>query len=134
MPRRFVDLLPVGDDHFSIACLARACHYAMGAGGFLLKSGLALLLLLCAGVLHADAPPQYQKACAICHQEGRFGAPRAHVPGDWQARLAKGADVLVQHVKDGYNAMPAGGMCGSCSDQDYRSLIEFMSTQKKDKP
>lgn len=100
----------------------------------LLCKSLLILLCSCIGMAFAGAPPQYQKACALCHQEGRFGAPRTGVAGDWKARLAEGKELLVQHVKQGYNAMPAGGMCGSCSDQDYRALIEFMSTPKKDKP
>lgn len=99
----------------------------------MLKSLLGLLLLW-SGCAVAAAPAHYQKACALCHQDGRFGAPRAHQPGDWTPRLGQGMELLVQHVKNGYNAMPAGGMCGSCSDQDYRNLIEFMSTLKKDKP
>jgi cytochrome c5 len=80
-----------------------------------------------------SVPPQYQTACVFCHQSGRFGAPRTGVPGDWSARLKEGMSTLVKHVKEGYNAMPAGGLCGDCSDQDYRALIRYMSTQKKDK-
>lgn len=97
--------------------------------------GLLPVLLLgwSAAATALVAPPQYQHACALCHASGRYGAPRAGVSKDWAPRLKEGMPVLLQHVKQGYNAMPPGGMCANCSDQDYRRLIEFMSHSKKDK-
>ena len=55
------------------------------------------------------------------------GAPKTGDQAAWKPRLDKGMDTLVKHVKEGYNAMPPGGMCGDCSDEEYRALIEYMS-------
>jgi hypothetical protein len=42
-------------------------------------------------------------------------------------RLAVGIDTLVATVKTGKNAMPPGGMCTDCTDDDYKNAIEYMS-------
>jgi cytochrome c5 len=38
-----------------------------------------------------------------------------------------GIDTLVATVKTGKNAMPPGGMCTDCTDDDYKNAIEYMS-------
>ena len=70
---------------------------------------------------------KYNTSCAVCHVAGVAGAP---VTGDaeaWAPRLDKGMNTLVASVKNGLNAMPPGGMCHTCSDDDLRALIEHMS-------
>jgi cytochrome c5 len=42
--------------------------------------------------------------------------------------MAKGMDALVASVRKGLGAMPPGGLCNSCSDEDYAALITYMST------
>jgi cytochrome c5 len=69
----------------------------------------------------------YTKACTVCHSMGVAGAPKAHDAAAWEPRLAKGVDALVTSVKSGLNAMPPGGMCTDCTDEDYKKAIEFMS-------
>jgi cytochrome c5 len=41
--------------------------------------------------------------------------------------MAKGMEVLVASVRNGLNAMPPGGLCNSCSDEDYAALITYMA-------
>ncbi len=68
----------------------------------------------------------YNKACKQCHASGIAGAP---VIGDtqWILRLKrKGLEGLVKSVKNGLNAMPAGGMCSQCSESDYKKAIKYM--------
>ena len=69
----------------------------------------------------------FDKACNVCHSMGVAGAPRAHDAAAWQPRLELGMDTLVATVKTGKNAMPPGGMCTDCTDQDYVNAIKFMS-------
>jgi cytochrome c5 len=42
--------------------------------------------------------------------------------------MEKGMDALVASVRNGLGAMPPGGLCNSCSDEDYAALITYMST------
>ncbi len=37
---------------------------------------------------------------------------------------------LVATVKTGKGAMPPGGMCIDCTDEDYKKVIEYMSKQE----
>jgi len=80
----------------------------------------------------AGAPPQYASSCAACHMAGAAGAPRSGDVEAWAARLkAKGMDGLVASVRNGLNAMPPGGLCNSCSDEDHVALISFMAAAQK---
>ncbi|QIR13222.1 c-type cytochrome [Shewanella aestuarii] len=84
-------------------------------------------LTLSANVFAQEGEAVYNKACQVCHSMGVAGAPKSHDVAAWEPRLAKGMDALVTSVKSGLNAMPPGGMCTDCSDEDYKNAIEFMS-------
>jgi cytochrome c5 len=84
-------------------------------------------LTLSANVFAQEGEAVYNKACQVCHSMGVAGAPKSHDVAAWEPRLAKGVDALVNSVKTGLNAMPPGGMCTDCSDEDYENAIEFMS-------
>ena len=70
---------------------------------------------------------KYNKSCTVCHASGAANAPKTGDAAVWAPRMAKGIDVLVQSVKTGLNAMPPKGMCFDCTDDDYKSLIEYMA-------
>jgi cytochrome c5 len=92
----------------------------------------AVVALVAFNVSAAEKPvvDRYNKVCVICHGSGAAGAPKFGVAQDWAPRLAKGPDKLLASVKNGLNAMPPKGMCGDCSDADYKALIQYMSTGK----
>nr|WP_326544573.1 c-type cytochrome [Luminiphilus syltensis] len=71
---------------------------------------------------------KYSASCAACHAVGVAGAPKTGDAAAWAPRLEKGMDALVLSVKNGLNAMPPGGLCADCSDEDYKALITYMST------
>jgi len=76
----------------------------------------------------AEAPPQYASSCGACHMAGVAGAPKSGDTAAWTARLkVKGMDGLVASVRNGLNAMPPGGLCNSCSDEDHVALISYMA-------
>ena len=76
----------------------------------------------------SEAPPQYASSCGACHMAGAAGAPKSGDTEAWAARLnAKGMDGLVASVRNGLNAMPPGGLCNSCSDEDHVALISYMA-------
>lgn len=92
----------------------------------------------------------YEQHCAVCHLSGVAQAPKVHNVKAWQARWkkaeakVKSADpslsgdklkeatmnALIAIVKKGLNAMPPGGMCPKCSDEEYKHAIEFMMKAK----
>lgn len=75
----------------------------------------------------APVEETYRKTCAICHTTGVAGAPKAGDKAAWEPRLAKGLDALAQSTRKGMGGMPPGGMCPSCTDEDYKALIEYMT-------
>ncbi|RUO34114.1 c-type cytochrome [Aliidiomarina soli] len=68
----------------------------------------------------------YNQACAACHAGGVLGAPKKGDAGDWEERIAKGMDVLLDHSINGFNAMPPRGGCGACSDDEIEAAVEHM--------
>ena len=72
----------------------------------------------------------FDRSCKNCHGLGNSGAPLVGRISAWAPRIAaRGADGLLASVKKGRNAMPPGGLCPDCSDDDYRRIIAFMSTE-----
>ncbi len=84
--------------------------------------------LVTATVQAAEQPPQYAASCGACHAYAVAGAPKTGDAAQWEPRLAKGMEALVSSVRNGLGVMPAGGMCTTCSDDDYKALITYMST------
>ena len=76
----------------------------------------------------AEQPPQYAASCGACKAYAAADAPKTGDATQWEPRLAKGMEALVSSVKNGLGVMPAGGMCTTCSDDDYKALITYMST------
>jgi len=90
-------------------------------------------VVLSANVQAFDAEAKFNMACAACHSPqtaAMLGAPAAHKADDWAPRLEKGMDTLVNHVTNGFNAMPPRGLCMDCTAEQYKALITFMSTPK----
>lgn len=77
-----------------------------------------------------DVEAKYKQTCFACHGTGAAGSPKVHDTAAWEPRLAQGIDTLLSHVKSGKNAMPPGGLCTDCSDDDYKALIKFMSSKQ----
>jgi cytochrome c5 len=66
-------------------------------------------------------------SCVLCHVDGNAGAP---VIGDreaWEPRQRQGLQVLLQHTVEGLNDMPPLGYCMACEQEDFLSLIQFMT-------
>jgi cytochrome c5 len=85
---------------------------------------------LCLNVANAGTPELYNQACATCHSAGVLGAPKAGDKALWAARMkAEGMPTMLKHVKEGYKNMPARGLCNTCTDADFKNLIEYMVTK-----
>ncbi len=88
---------------------------------------LAAGLIVSAGAQADAIQDKYNKSCAACHGTGVLGAPKKGDKAAWAPRLKQGDAVLLGHVKSGFKAMPAKGLCADCSDADYKALIKQMS-------
>ncbi len=89
-----------------------------------------------AAALHPADPALarlYAQSCKACHANPASGAPLVHDHEAWEPRWDKGLDVLTQHAVEGFQAMPAGGQCATCTARDYRALIRFMADHEKDR-
>ena len=69
----------------------------------------------------------YAKTCGICHDAGVANAPKFGDAEQWASRIIKGKDRLYMSTIIGMPpAMPARGMCFSCSDDDLKALVDYM--------
>jgi cytochrome c5 len=68
----------------------------------------------------------YNGACAACHNSGAAGAPKFADASGWDGRVDKGMETLVKHVVEGYNAMPAMGLCADCSEEEIGNAVSFI--------
>lgn len=96
----------------------------------LIGSGAALLLssAIMTSANAADIAATYDNSCAACHDSGALNAIKKGDSAKWQQLIKqKSMPTLINSVKSGMTQMPAGGLCNSCSDDDYRKLIEYMS-------
>mgnify|MGYP001136497462 CR=1 FL=1 len=76
-----------------------------------------------------DIESTYQMSCFACHGTGAAGAPLLGDADAWTERMAKGMDAVMVNVMNGINAMPAKGLCMTCSEDDLLSLVNYMSSQ-----
>lgn len=89
--------------------------------------------LLCAAPLNAaegdafDAEKTYQATCFACHGTGAAHSPEVGDQIEWEIRMEKGMDTLVQNTIAGLNGiMPPRGLCATCSDEQLKAIVEFM--------
>ena len=75
-----------------------------------------------------NAEQKYMASCFACHSTGAAGAPKvgAGMAVEWEPRLEKGLDTIVQNAINGVNTMPAKGLCFDCTDDDIRAIVEYM--------
>lgn len=75
-----------------------------------------------------DVEASYRSTCFACHASGAVGAPKTGDKEAWASRIEeKGMDTLVNNAKNGVGAMPPGGLCQNCTDEQFKALIEYMA-------
>jgi len=99
---------------------------------------LLSLLLLTPGLLFSgessgaeseqfDAAQKYQSTCYACHGTGAAHAPEMGDIIEWEIRLEKGLETVVQNTINGLNGiMPPRGLCTDCSDENLKAVVEYM--------
>ena len=78
-----------------------------------------------------DAAQIYSSGCAACHDAGVAGAPVLGNADAWAPRAEKGKETLYSHAINGFNAMPAKGMCSDCSDEEIEITVDYMLAESQ---
>ncbi len=78
-----------------------------------------------------DGATVYDSGCAACHATGAAGAPKIGDSAAWASHIEKGMDTLVKHAYEGFNAMPAKGMCSDCSREEIAAAVEYIVDKSK---
>ena len=73
-----------------------------------------------------SAEEVYNSGCMACHTSGAAGAPTFRDAAAWSTRLAKGLDTLYSNAINGIGAMPAKGLCPTCSDEEIEIAVDYM--------
>lgn len=68
----------------------------------------------------------YAMRCHECHETGKNGAPKVGDYRAWGPRIEKGMEALVESAINGHNKMPSRGGLASASDEELRSVIDYM--------
>lgn len=73
----------------------------------------------------------YDASCMACHGTGAAGAPKTGDAAAWAARMDKGLETLHEHAIEGFNAMPAKGLCMTCSDEEVIAAVDYILEQSQ---
>jgi c(7)-type cytochrome triheme protein len=66
------------------------------------------------------------KYCNACHLTGVIGAPRIGKKADWEFRLQRGYDQLIQNALKGFRNMPAKGGNLTLTDEEIIYAVTYM--------
>jgi cytochrome c5 len=115
---------PIGSKHH----LGKRLIFTLG-----ITIAMPWLNLAYAGEADSFDPAQtYQNTCFACHGTGAAHAPEVGDVIEWEIRLEKGLDTLVQNTINGLNGvMPARGLCVDCSDEQLKAIVEYMLEQSE---
>ena len=108
--------------------LSRKIVYVLIVWMYVLSSSNANEIELAQLTEGFNAQQKYMASCFACHSTGAAGAPKvgAGMSAEWEPRLEKGLDAVVQNAINGINTMPAKGLCFDCTDEDLRAIVEYM--------
>ena len=73
----------------------------------------------------------YETKCFTCHATGAAGAPKFGDVAAWAPRIGKGIETLYTHALNGFNGMPAKGLCMDCSDDEVKASVDHMVDASK---
>lgn len=79
-----------------------------------------------------DPEQIYQTSCFACHGTGANNAPVLGNVEHWAPRIEQGMDVLYTSTIEGLGAaMPPRGLCMDCSDDELRSVTDYIVEQSQ---
>jgi len=115
-------LAPAG----SVCLAGDACVTGSSAAGS--SASTAAPAMAQAASAEFSASATYEQYCAMCHNTGMANAPRRDDAGHWTARVAEvGLATITNNAITGINAMPARGMCATCTDEQIGEIVQYLS-------
>lgn len=74
----------------------------------------------------------YQENCAVCHADGKLGAPKLGDKQVWKPIVEKNFDVLIKSIIQGKQGHPRNGGCKHCSSSEVIAALKYMMTKSTD--
>lgn len=74
----------------------------------------------------------YNENCAVCHNEGKSGAPKIGDKEAWKPLIAKNMDVLFETTMNGKQHQK-NASCAQCSTEEVIEAIKYMVSKSKTK-
>jgi cytochrome c5 len=108
----------------------QSARYRFIFGAVCIPLSIAVVASVSSAEMPRPAADIYRDFCAVCHSGGWQGAPVANDESEWSTRVSAGADAMFKNVKRGLNAMPAMGTCTDCTDEELKSAIAEMLSEK----
>ncbi len=78
----------------------------------------------------ANGKTIYEENCAVCHNEGKLGAPKVGDKQLWKPIIAQNMDVLITNTLKGKHH-PGNGGCKHCTTDEVIEAIKYMISQSK---
>lgn len=72
----------------------------------------------------------YNENCAVCHNEGKLGAPKIGDKQVWEPLIDQNIDVLFENTINGKKHLKNGG-CDKCTTNEVIEAIKYMVSQSK---
>ncbi len=72
----------------------------------------------------------YNENCAVCHNEGKSGAPKIGDKAVWKPLIAKNMDVLIENTIKGKDH-PKNGGCDKCTTNEIIEAIKYIVNKSK---
>lgn len=72
----------------------------------------------------------YKENCALCHDEGKQGAPKIGDKAIWAPLIAKNMDVLIENALHSKNH-PSNGGCKQCTTGEVIEAVKYIVSQSK---
>jgi cytochrome c5 len=116
-------LAPVGN-----VCLAGDTCATGGSASAGSSAAAPAMTMAQAASADFNAVATYDQYCAMCHNTGMANAPRLGDEAHWTARVAEvGLATITTNAITGINAMPARGMCATCTDEQIGEIVEYLA-------
>lgn len=78
----------------------------------------------------ANGESIYNEHCAVCHNDGKNGAPKIGDQAAWKPLIAKNMDVLIENTVHGKNH-PKNGGCNQCTTNEVIEAVKYIVSKSK---
>ena len=72
----------------------------------------------------------YKENCSVCHEEGKFAAPKLGDKKAWTPIISKGIDKLVGNIRES-KSHPDNGGCKLCTNAELVDAVKYMVEESK---